>query len=255
MRGRNCVLVAGFFLTFAAVAVQARSVSCLGRVEPFNGVYKLTGPAAVSVVAELRTEVGAEVKKGTVLATLDGADLARAEVDRAVAELDYARLALKREEKLQGASSQARRDEAQRNVRVGEAGLAAARAQLERTIVRAPIDGEVLVIYAREGERIDEMGLLELGQTARMYVVAEVYETDIGMVKPGQRVKAISPALAAPLAGTVERIGKTIGKVDSLGLDPVARTDSRVVEVFVLLDEPAIVADLTNLQVQVEIGD
>jgi HlyD family secretion protein len=57
------------------------------------------------------------------------------------------------------------------------------------------------------------------------------------------------------VAGVVERIGKVIGKNDVLDLDPVARMDSRVVEVFILLDEPGRVADLTNLQVDVEIGD
>jgi len=240
---------------FFVATVQARGVSCLGRVEPNNGIYRLAGPAAVSVVAELRADEGAKVSKGDILATLDGYALARAEGERAAAELDYAKLALQREEKLQGASSQVRRDEARRDVRVGEANLAAARARIEQTIVRAPIDGQVLKIHTREGERIEELGLLELGETQRMYVVAEVYETDIGAVSKDQSVTIKSPALAAPLHGKVERIGKAIGKVDVLGLDPVARIDSRVVEVFVLLDDPETVADLTNLQVQVEIGE
>ncbi len=46
-----------------------------------------------------------------------------------------------------------------------------------------------------------------------------------------------------------------MAKNDVLDLDPVARMDSRVIEVFVLLDEPAVVADLTNLQVDVEFED
>ena len=63
-----------------------------------------------------------------------------------------------------------------------------------------------------------------------------------------------SPALAAPVTGRVERIGKIIGKNDVLDLDPVARMDSRVIEVFILLDKPEAVADMTNLQVDVEFG-
>lgn len=253
MRRSARVLCAACLLV--STVVHARSVSCLGRVEPQDGVYELAGPATASVVAELRTDEGRLVARGDVLATMDGHALAAAQLAAAQAELDYARLAFSREERLQGASSQARRDEATRNVRVGEANLAAARATLEQTVVRAPIDGEVLKVHTRQGERIGRYGLLELGKTARMYVVAEVYETDIGRVKTGQPATVTSPALAKPLAGKVERIGNTIGKVDSLGLDPVARTDSRVVEVFVLLDEPQAVADLTNLQVQVEIGE
>jgi len=87
-----------------------------------------------------------------------------------------------------------------------------------------------------------------------MYVVAEVYETDIEQVSVGQAAVIESPALAAPVTGKVERIGQMVARNDALGLDPVARIDSRVVEVFILLDDPAAVASLTNLQVDVEIG-
>jgi HlyD family secretion protein len=97
--------------------------------------------------------------------------------------------------------------------------------------------------------------LLELGQTRHMYVVAEVYETDIGLVKEGQAATITSPALSEPMSGSVERIGSIIGKNDILDLDPVARTDSRVIEVFILLDDPQAVASLTYLQVDVEIHD
>ncbi|MBQ0797892.1 MAG: efflux RND transporter periplasmic adaptor subunit [Porticoccaceae bacterium] len=252
---RNFLFALVVLLAFMAVGVQARNVTCLGRIEPFNGVYKPAGPSAVSVVSELRVLEGSKVKIGDVLATLDGYALAKAELDRAKADLDYAQLVMGRENKLLSATSQSRRDEANYNVNVSRAGLAAARARLELTLVRAPVGGEVLLIHTREGERITEMGLLELGQTEKMYVVAEVYETDVGMIAVGQNVTITSPALSKVMSGKVERIGKIIGKIDSLALDPVTRTDSRVVEVFVLLDDPQAVANLTNLQVQVEIGD
>ena len=63
-----------------------------------------------------------------------------------------------------------------------------------------------------------------------------------------------SPALSTALAGTVERIGIKIGKLDILDTDPVARTDARVVEVRVKLEHPARAASLSNLQVEVTIG-
>jgi HlyD family secretion protein len=237
----------------AAVFAQPRNVSCLGRIEPFNGVYQLVGPSAMSVVLDLRVDVGDIVAKGDVLATLDNYEVARAELQRATAELDFARKALERERQMKTGTSQARVDAAERDVLVGEAALAAARAQLNREQVKAPVSGQVLVVHAREGERIGTDGLLELGQTDRMYVVAEVYETDIGLVETGQRAVITSPALSEAIEGTVEIIGREVGKIDTLGLDPVARTDSRVVEVKILLDKPEIVSSLTNLQVDVEI--
>jgi HlyD family secretion protein len=242
-------------LVLCAPLALARNVSCLGRVEPENGVYQLAGPASVAVVLDLRVEVGDRVGKGDVLATLDNYELARAEVQQAEAQLEFARRAFERERQLKGASSKARVEEAERDVRVGEAVLAAARARLDRAQVRAPVDGEVLLIHSREGERIGADGLLELGQTRRMFVVAEVYETDIGLVSLDQPATITSPALDGPLRGKVHEIGKLVGKIDVLALDPVARTDSRIVEVKILLDEPERVAGLTNLQVDVEIGE
>ncbi len=252
--GAACVCVS---ITLMTGVAEARSVSSLGRIEPLDGVHQLAGPSDLSVVSELRVKEGNKVQKGQVLATLDTYQLRMAELKHAEVALDHAKRVLARQEALKKSSfqSEAAIDEAQRDVELRAAELVAAQAYLERSMVRAPIAGEVLIIHAREGERIGTDGLLELGQTQRMYAVAEVYETDIGLVAPGQIARITSPALQAPMSGVVERIGKLIGKNDVLDLDPVARMDSRVVEVFILLDEPEKVADLTNLQVDVEIGD
>lgn len=241
----------------AAELASARAVSCLGRIEPLNGVFRLAGPSDLAVVSQIRVEEGDEVEKGQVLATLDTHELLLAEVKRAEVGLDHARRVLERNEALKQNSfqSQAAIDEAERDVELRQAELVAARARLARATVRAPVAGQVLAIHAREGERIGAEGLLELGQTGEMYVVAEVYETDIGHVSTGQAAVATSPALAQPVEGTVERIGMMVARNDVLDLDPVARTDSRVVEVFVRVNDPASVAGLTNLQVDVEIGE
>jgi HlyD family secretion protein len=69
----------------------------------------------------------------------------------------------------------------------------------------------------------------------------------------GQRARIASPALERSLAGTVEKVGLKVGKMDVLGTDPVAKTDARVVEVRIRLDAGHGVEALTNLQVEVEI--
>jgi len=134
---------------------------------------------------------------------------------------------------------------------VARAELARAEAELELSRIRAPITGQVLEIHAREGERIESDGLLEIGDTSAMYAIAEVYETEIGGVRVGQRAQVRSPALVTALAGRVERVGLKIGKKDVLETDPVADADARVVEVEILLDDPAPAAALTNLRVDV----
>ena len=69
-----------------------------------------------------------------------------------------------------------------------------------------------------------------------------------------QEIHEPPPALAAALSGTVENIGMKIGKMDVLSTDPAARTDARVVEVEIRLDDPTPVVSLTNLRVEVFIG-
>lgn len=251
-----CVCTTAAIALFVSTLADARQVSSLGRIEPEDGVYQLAGPSELAVVSQLLVEEGDHVEKGQALARLDTYGIHKAEVERTQVALDHAERVLARQQALRKSSfqSEAAIDEAQRDVEMGKAELLAAHAQLDRASIKAPVAGEVLIIHAREGERIGELGLLELGQTGKMYVVAEVYETDIAGVSVGQQAVATSPALAEPIQGRVERIGKVIGKNDVLDLDPVARTDSRVVEVFILLDEPNRVANLTNLQVDVEFG-
>ena len=87
-----------------------------------------------------------------------------------------------------------------------------------------------------------------------MYAIAEVYETDIVRVKVGQRAKVTSPAFPEPLEGTVERIGLKVGKMDVLGTDPAAKTDARVIEVEVRLDDSEAAACQTNLSVEIAIA-
>ncbi|MFB3105997.1 MAG: efflux RND transporter periplasmic adaptor subunit, partial [Pseudomonadales bacterium] len=179
MRGFvNCVLLC--LLMSAATFALARSVTSLGRIEPLNGVYQIAGPTDASVVSKLWVEEGQMVDQGDILATLDTYGLRNAEVKITEVDLDLARKTLVRQSALRQTSvtSEARLEEAERDVLVAEAELAAAQEYLALTRVTAPVAGQVLLVHAREGERIGEFGLLELGQTQHMYVVAEVYETD-----------------------------------------------------------------------------
>ena len=120
-----------------------------------------------------------------------------------------------------------------------------------RMTLFAPIDGRILNILVKPGEEVGTGPILAMGDTDRMRVVAEVYETDITRVRLGQRTTVSSRALAAPVTGRVARIGDMIFKNDVLNLDPAARTDARVVQVWIDLDDAASTARLTNLTVDV----
>ncbi|WP_247215360.1 ABC exporter membrane fusion protein [Synechococcus sp. C9] len=133
--------------------------------------------------------------------------------------------------------------------------LALAQVELDLSLIKAPVAGRVLKIHARLGETVGNEGILDLGRTERMFVVAEVYETDILGVQAGQRAVVTGTALPAPLRGTVTQVGWRVAKKDVLNTDPVADVDARVVEVKIALDgaDSAQVQRLTNMVVNVQI--
>ena len=232
-------------------------VSAIGRLEPKNGLTRVAGPSElVVVVRELRVDVGEPVKAGDVIAILDTVASRRASLARARAELANAERELARQSVLSRnrVVSESDRDAVQLRVDVGNADVRHAEAELERALVRSPIDGQVVEVHARDGERVGPEGIVEIGPIDEMYAIAEVYETDIGRVEIGQRARVTSPAFSEPLYGVVDEIGLKVGKADALGTDPAARTDARVIEVDIRLEDGKRVVGLTNLQVEVEIG-
>ncbi len=128
-----------------------------------------------------------------------------------------------------------------------------AQANLDLASVKAPQDGQILKIHTHKGEMVGQQGIVALGQTQQMYAIAEVYETDIDQIRLGQRATITSQGFQGQLKGTVDEIGLQIGKKDSLGTDPAADVDARVVEVKIRFDTAASqrVQALTNLQVKV----
>jgi HlyD family secretion protein len=133
-----------------------------------------------------------------------------------------------------------------------------AQVDMELAYVKAPISGEILKIHTRPGERISSDGIVELGRTDRMIVVAEVLEEDIGKVSFGQQATIFSEneAFPAELKGTVIEIGRQIGKQDVLDSDPAADVDARVVEVKIGLSPEASqrVSGLTNAKIVARIN-
>lgn len=138
-------------------------------------------------------------------------------------------------------------------IQAAEARHRRAIAEWNRSIVRAPISGQILDVVTHEGELVGLEGVVEIGAVDQMVAVAEVYETDIGRVRKDQTATIRSPALPAALRGRVHWIRPKVEKQDLLGTDPASRKDARVIEVEILLDESETARRLSNLQVEVVI--
>ncbi len=136
-----------------------------------------------------------------------------------------------------------------------KAELQRADADLEVSNIRSPITGQVLRVNTRAGERIDSDGLLDLGDTRQMDVVAEVHESDILKIRKQQSAKIFIRNLSETLSGEVIEVGRLIGRRDVLSNDPVDDTDARVVEVRIRLrdDDGRLVAGMSFARVEVTI--
>ncbi len=131
--------------------------------------------------------------------------------------------------------------------------ITAAEIRAKRLTLYGPCDCRVLNIRVKPGEEVGTGPVLVVGDTERMRAVAEVYETDIGRVRVGQLAEISSRALPKPVKGRVARIGNMVFKNDVLNVDPAARADARVVQVWIDLDldDQALAKQLTNLTVDV----
>lgn len=131
-----------------------------------------------------------------------------------------------------------------------------AEAALALTEVRSPIDGRVLEVNVRPGEVVSDRGIVAIGQTDQMYVVAEVYETDIDRVRLGQKAIVTGSAFDEKLEGEIAQVGLEVKQQDVFESDPLVNTDNKVVEVKIRLSPESSkrVTALSNLQVQVVIA-
>ena len=145
---------------------------------------------------------------------------------------------------------------AQTEVDSAIAALKRAETELAQAVIRAPLAGQILKVHSRAGEKLSEDGIVDLGQTEQMMVVAEVYQSDIAKIKVGQTAQITGQAFTGAIAGTVDQVGLQIQRQNVFSNQPGENLDRRIVEVKIRLDsaDSQRVASLTNLQVQVAIA-
>ncbi|MFN6472137.1 MAG: ABC exporter membrane fusion protein [Nostoc sp. SerVER01] len=145
---------------------------------------------------------------------------------------------------------------AQADVDSAIASVKQAQTEWDLSVVRSPITGQVMKINTWPGEIIGTTGIADLGRTQQMYVVAEVYETDIQKVRLGQSATITSDAFPGKLRGKVADIGLQVGKQNIFNNTIQADTDNKIVDVKIRIDNPVDnqqVANFTDLQVEVMI--
>jgi HlyD family secretion protein len=165
--------------------------------------------------------------------------------------LDQARAQLDRLKVVRPADLQV----AEAEVAQATAAVAVAEQDVAATQVTSPLDGVVLRIQTRPGQRISEDGIIEIGTTQEMHAVAEVYEEDIGRVHPGLPATVHVPGLHWTAKGEVVSLSRVVSRKVLFSNDPVADTDARVVETRIRLspEDSKRVENLSNARVEVVI--
>ena len=225
-------------------------------------------------LADLKVEEGSKVREGEVIARLESVDYeaqvsrARAQVQRAEADLAEARRQTRVAENL-AKDSVLSRDEleaSQSRVKVGEAGLAQARAdlefaqaQLQNTLIRAPFSGVVVRKMAEVGESVAPIppgvnlstssgAIVALADLATLEVEADVAEANVarlGDEQPAEVTVEAFPgdtykAVLRQVIPTADRTKATVQvKVTILDKDPKLKPEMSAKVTFLEREQKA----------------
>jgi HlyD family secretion protein len=118
----------------------------------------------------------------------------------------------------------------------------AAQAELDKTIIRSPIDGTVLRVLRHPGELVSiyvDDPVVAIGDLSRLYVRAEVDEADVAKLQSGLTAYVTAEAYGGQrFSGYLASIGQTLGKKSIHTDEPGERTDTKILEVLIALDMP-----------------
>ena len=238
------------------------AVAALGQLSPSGEIRKLAAPisqfGSSPRIVEILVNEGDFVKKGHILAIFENrkkliADLERIDnlIKTTKEEITLKKDQIKRYELALSKDAYSfvqlskRKDELlnlQKQIinQIGD--KKNIEIDLFNSKLRSPIDGFILGINTRVGERPKNEGILDIGSSQKMEALIEVYESDIDRVYISQNVELSSEngGFQKNLKGKVIRISPQVKQRKVLSTDPTGDADSRIIEVLVKLDQDSI---------------
>jgi cobalt-zinc-cadmium efflux system membrane fusion protein len=198
------------------------------------------GAPASGRITQVHARVGDVVKAGAPLATLASPDAARARTETASSqvELRLARVELERQRSMldkgvgtaaETAAAQGRHDAAALEAtRAGRAAAFMGAGGQDEVVLRSPRAGVVVSRAATVGGTAEPGGeaLFTVGDPAALWILADVFESDMQGIAQGSAVQVQFSSLAHPVRGRVERVGAALN------------ADTRRAPVYIALAEP-----------------
>jgi ABC exporter DevB family membrane fusion protein len=170
--------------------------------------------------------------------------IAKEESDRAEREykvaLARAEAAAQRHDLIDDEAREEDLAKAEADVALARAQLREARARLEKTYIRSPLDAVVLRKHLKAGESVSEMRespIVTIADISTLRVRADVDETDVNRIEAGQKAYVRADAYGEKrFWGRVIRIGQVLGKKNVRTDEPTERVDTKILETLIELD-------------------
>jgi membrane fusion protein, heavy metal efflux system len=207
-----------------SAARTGTTVAAPARVDFADGAVSQVGAPLEGRVVSVHVLVGQRVKVGEPLLTLDCPEAATLRAAGAVARssLREARLELERQKRMQQEGVGIERDVVAAETKVAAAEAEIARAEssaasigdstASSVVVRAPLGGVVISRKASMGMAVQRGGdpLIEIGNTASVRIVADVFERDLAHIREGARAQVTFSSDERPLSARVTSVSSVV---------------------------------------------
>jgi len=130
-----------------------------------------------------------------------------------------------------------------------------AKQELAFATVLAPQDGRILKVTVQPGDKVGDGGILEMADTSRMVVTAEVYQTDIKGVRLGQGATISADGFEGSARASVYQVLPQVQRQSIFAGEAGENQDQRVFQVRLRIDPGDLrqrpIGGASNLQVTV----
>ena len=173
----------------------------------------LVQPEFQGTLVVLNVKAGQRVSKGQVLGKIDDAGLSQ-QVASLENQYSLAKTTYERQKNLwdQKIGSEMQYLQAQTQMVSAQRGVAQIKAQLTKTVIRAPFTGTIDEVFVEKGQVVapSAQGLMRIVNLSNMYVSTSIPETYIGKLKVGTIVDVYLSSLGITYKGKVRQIGNFI---------------------------------------------
>jgi RND family efflux transporter MFP subunit len=203
----------------AATDTLTEVVSVVGRLTAAPGGSALLTAPAPALVKRIPVQIGAVVRKGTLLVELEAPELTtNARSLAAQAEIAEREAARQQELLQQGITSQRTADEKAAEATGARSAAVAAAQLLARARITSPINGAVQRVLVHPGERVDAgASLVEVIDGSTLDLIAAVPAADLGRLKVGAVAAVLADGATESRAGTVQALAPAVDSLTNAG--------------------------------------